>query len=135
MPLTVISSVNNEGKNVILGYALVERETNETYKWLMAKLIELSDGVEPAVIHTDFDPAMCHGIEKTFNKTLHLLCQWHMKQNFKKNFLELKSMKSFEARELRHAIISLIFTDSMKEWQHATEMIFSSTLILSLIHI
>lgn len=58
MPLTVISSVNNEGKNVVLGFAIVEHETSETYEWLMNKLKEINDGVEPGVIHTDFDPAM-----------------------------------------------------------------------------
>jgi len=50
MPLTVISSVNNEGKNIVVGFALVEKETNETYKWMMEKLVEIGDGREPAVI-------------------------------------------------------------------------------------
>lgn len=31
MPLVVLSGVNNEGKNCILGYALVKRECMETY--------------------------------------------------------------------------------------------------------
>ncbi len=31
MPLVVFTGLNNEGKNVLLGYALVQRETLETY--------------------------------------------------------------------------------------------------------
>ena len=31
MPLIVFTGLNNEGKNVLLGYALVQRETYETY--------------------------------------------------------------------------------------------------------
>jgi len=35
MPLVVFSGVNNEGKNCVLGYAIVKRETMETYTWLL----------------------------------------------------------------------------------------------------
>ena len=35
MPLVVFSGVNNEGKNCVLGYAIVKRETMETYAWLL----------------------------------------------------------------------------------------------------
>ena len=58
MPLTVFSSINNEGKNVIVGFALVQRETKETYEWLMQNMRTLNDEQEPGVILTDFDPAM-----------------------------------------------------------------------------
>lgn len=58
MPLTVLSSVNNEGKNIVVGFALVQHETKETYEWLMKNIKKINDGKEPGVIHTDFDPAM-----------------------------------------------------------------------------
>lgn len=35
LALTVISGINNEGKNIVLGFALVKRETLETYNWLL----------------------------------------------------------------------------------------------------
>lgn len=39
MALTVFSGVNNEGKNIILGYALVKRESLDTYEWLLKNFV------------------------------------------------------------------------------------------------
>ena len=33
--LTIFSGVSSENKNVILGIAFVQRETAETYEWLL----------------------------------------------------------------------------------------------------
>lgn len=74
LALTVFSGVNNEGKNVVMGFALVKRETIETYNWLLSNLVNFNSGVEPKVILTDFDPSMCGAIERTFKQTIHLLC-------------------------------------------------------------
>ena len=74
LALTVISGITNEGKNVVLGFALVKRETMDTYKWLLSNLLKFNDDLEPGVILTDFDASMCGAIEKTFSKTTHLLC-------------------------------------------------------------
>lgn len=70
----MISGINNEGKNIVLGFALVKRETMETYKWIISNLLRFNDGVEPRVILTDFDASMCGAIEESFNQTTHLLC-------------------------------------------------------------
>ncbi len=35
MALVILSGVNNEGKNVILGYGMLKRETMESYIWLL----------------------------------------------------------------------------------------------------
>ena len=74
LALTVFSGVNNEGKNVVLGFALVKRETMDTYKWLLSNLLRFNDNVEPGVILTDFDASMCGAIEHSFKTTIHLLC-------------------------------------------------------------
>ena len=74
LALTVFSGVNNEGKNVVLGFALLKRETMDAYKWLLANLVRVNQGLEPKVMLTDFDPSMCGAIEKTLKQTTHLLC-------------------------------------------------------------
>lgn len=74
LALTVFSGVNNEGKNIIFGFALVKRETLETYKWLLENLVRFNDGIEPKTVLTDFDPSMCGAIERVMNNTTHLLC-------------------------------------------------------------
>ena len=74
MALTVISGINHEGKNIVLGFALVKKETMETYKWIISNLLRFNDGVEPGAILTDFDASMCGAIEQTFKSSTHLLC-------------------------------------------------------------
>lgn len=74
MPLVVFSGVNNEGKNCVMGYALVKRETLETYVWLLQHLLNFNDGNGPKVLLTDFDPSMAGAIERALPKTTHLLC-------------------------------------------------------------
>lgn len=66
MPLVVFTGLNNEGKNVLLGYALVQRETLETYEWLLWTLVSLNGDKEPVVILTDFDASMAGAIESVF---------------------------------------------------------------------
>lgn len=103
MALTIFTAVNNEGRNVIVAFALVQRETMDTYEWLLKNLVNFNNGEAPKIILTDFDPSMSGAIEKTLPETTHLLCQWHMQQNFKKHFLYLnmiKGPKSLEARYL-----------------------------------
>lgn len=63
LALAVISGINNEGKNIVLGFGLVKRETMDTYKWVLNNLLRFNDGVEPGVILTDYDASMCGAIE------------------------------------------------------------------------
>jgi zinc finger SWIM domain-containing protein 3 len=80
MPLVIFSGVTSDGSNIILAYAIIKKEDVETYQWIMHKLIEFTEGVEPGVIITDYDSALCHGIERSLNKSIHLLCQFHIRQ-------------------------------------------------------
>ncbi|CAI2386947.1 unnamed protein product [Moneuplotes crassus] len=125
MALTIFSGVNCDGRNTVLGYALVKKETAESYKWLLSNLVKLS-GVEPGVILTDFDPSMCHGIERIFRNTTHLLCQWHMMCNFKRHFFYLRKKRSGAAKILHQKIIDTIFCRTPKEFHENQEIIFSS---------
>ena len=42
MALVVLSGVNNEGRNCILGYALLKRETMDSYIWLLQHLANMN---------------------------------------------------------------------------------------------
>ena len=74
MALTTFTGINNEGRNIILGYALLKRESMESYQWLLKTFTQLNDGIEPSVILTDYDASMCGAIEKVYTETTHLLC-------------------------------------------------------------
>ncbi|CAI2385530.1 unnamed protein product [Moneuplotes crassus] len=127
MPLTVITGIDNEGRNTVLAYALLKKEDKEAYIWLMQTFLKFVEYNEPGIILTDFDPSMCHGIERTFEKTTHLLCQWHVMNNFKRHFLYLQKKKGFGPKNLYQKIINLIYTPSAKEFQEIQEVLFSPT--------
>jgi MULE transposase domain len=59
LALAILSSVSNEGKNIILAVAFLSRETADNYSWLLRSLIEMNNEIEPATIMTDFDSSMC----------------------------------------------------------------------------
>ena len=125
MALTIFSGVNWDGRNTVLGYALVKKENSDTYKWLLSNLVKLT-GMEPGVILTDFDPSMWHGIERIFKNTTHMLWQWHMMCNFKRHFFFLTKKKDGASKILFQKIIDTIFTPNPKDFQELQEIIFSS---------
>lgn len=74
LALAVVNGISSEGKNLILAFALMNHETAENYTWLLKKLTEMNEGLEPKCIMTDFDASMCAAIESVYDKTIHLLC-------------------------------------------------------------
>ena len=52
-----------EGKNCIMGYAIVRRESLDTYSWIFQNLLACNNGIAPRVMLTDFDPSMAGAIE------------------------------------------------------------------------
>eukprot|EP00347_Sterkiella_histriomuscorum_P007670 403348024 len=127
LALTIISSVSGEGRNIILGFAFLSRETAEHYEWLLKNLVEFNNGKEPGTIITDFDSSMCAAIEKEFNKTTHLLCQWHMMQNLKKHFVFLNKTKKLHQKQLYNHIIECIYTPDPKKFQELQDIIFQQS--------
>ena len=74
LALAVVNGISSEGKNLILAVALMKEETAENYTWLLRKLTEMNDNLEPKAIMTDFDASMCQAIETVYTNTTHLLC-------------------------------------------------------------
>ena len=111
MPLIIFTGINCEGKNCVLGYALVRRETKETYVWLLTQFVLLQRGNAPQVLLTDFDPSMSSAIEAVMPDTTHLLCQWHIMQNLKKRFLYLNHKHNGASKLLYKLIVyEMLFT-------------------------
>jgi hypothetical protein len=44
LALAIVNGISSEGKNLILAFALMARETAENYTWLLRKLTEMNDG-------------------------------------------------------------------------------------------
>lgn len=58
---------------------------------------------------TDLEASICQAIELEYSTTLHLLCQWHVSQTFKKQFAYLSKRKSGTAKLLYNHIIDSIY--------------------------
>lgn len=129
LALVVISAVNNEGRNVVCGYALMSGESMDRYEWLFEKLKEFNDQIEPRVVLTDFDGAVSGAIERRWSSSQHLLCQWHMQQNFKKHFMYLTKLRNTGGllpKKLYKILVGdLIFGDCQKKFWQNIELIFS----------
>jgi hypothetical protein len=63
MPLVVFTGVNCEGRNCVLGFALVKNETKITYEWILKTFVQLQRQNSPKVLLTDFDPSMSSAVE------------------------------------------------------------------------
>ncbi|CAI2359717.1 unnamed protein product [Moneuplotes crassus] len=126
MPLVVFSGVTCEGNNIIFAYAFIKKEDIESYQWVMKKFVFYNDSLEPGVVLTDFDSALCHGIERSMNKSVHLLCQFSIQQLFRRQFIHLSKRKSASANMLYRHIIETISTNSSQRFLELQDIIFSS---------
>lgn len=72
--------VHNHNCSTIFVVALVSNETEETYVWVLEKLLEAMKGKEPNVVITDGDNAVRNAIKRVFPKAHHELCAWHLLQ-------------------------------------------------------
>lgn len=81
MSLVTISGISSDNKNIVLAFALIQKEQAEVYEWILRKLKDFSGGLEPRCIITDYDLALCTAIERVYSApksggcgTTHLLC-------------------------------------------------------------
>lgn len=53
MPFAPIVGVNGHGRTVVFGWALLEDQKAEMFKWLLSTFFEVMGGKEPDIIMTD----------------------------------------------------------------------------------
>jgi len=73
-PVVVFSGVNHHNQSILFAAAIVVKETNETYAWLLERFLEAMGGKSPILVITDGDIAMRDAIKKVFPKARHRLC-------------------------------------------------------------
>jgi MULE transposase domain/FAR1 DNA-binding domain len=96
--LCVITVIDNNYKTRIVGCAIIEDETLNTYRWILDTLLT-DTGVYPGVIFTDSDPSMIQSIKEIYPDTQHLLCIFHIDLNLRK---KLKGKLGNKFEEFRH---------------------------------
>ncbi|KAI8537876.1 hypothetical protein RHMOL_Rhmol09G0058300 [Rhododendron molle] len=84
-PFVILAGVSNNFMTTIFGCALLSKETEETYNWVLATFLEAMDGKRPISVVTDGDLAMRNAIRNIFPHARHRLCSWHLERNAAKN--------------------------------------------------
>jgi hypothetical protein len=73
----------------LVACALVDDETEATFKWIYENIKIATGNIVPYSIYTDGDPAMFRAIKSVFDTTVHFICIYHIDQNIQK---KLKSV-------------------------------------------
>nr|XP_043616018.1 protein FAR1-RELATED SEQUENCE 11-like [Erigeron canadensis] len=81
MPCGIFVGVNNHGKTVLFGNALLRKETIDTFRWLMKTSVTIMEKM-PKTIITDQDLWMSEAIADEMPTTKHSYCIWHITSRF-----------------------------------------------------
>lgn len=78
------NGIDEAGRTVDLGVALVLDETAGTYEWQFQTWRAGMHDIPPNVIATDADPAASLAVGAVFPEAFHMWCLWHILQNLMK---------------------------------------------------
>ncbi|GAU43672.1 hypothetical protein TSUD_302350 [Trifolium subterraneum] len=83
LPLLEIVGTTSTDMTFVVGFAYMEYEKTDNYRWALEKLKGLftKQDILPQVIVTDRELALMHAIEFVFPHTVNLLCTWHVNKN------------------------------------------------------
>ncbi|XP_057430837.1 protein FAR1-RELATED SEQUENCE 5-like [Lotus japonicus] len=84
-PFVMFSGVNNHNQTTVFASAIIANETEETYIWLLERLVEAMKGKCPTSVITDGHLSMKNAITTVFPSAHHRLCAWHLLQNATRN--------------------------------------------------
>ena len=62
LPTVTILEINNYGKNIVLGFALISKETIESYKWVFEQLKKAWKTQKPQTFICDECPSINEGL-------------------------------------------------------------------------
>ncbi|XP_071729218.1 protein FAR1-RELATED SEQUENCE 11-like [Rutidosis leptorrhynchoides] len=81
MPFGIFVGIDNNGRTILFGCALLRNETTKTFEWLM-KIFVLHMTKAPKTILTDQDKCIIEAISKEMPSTKHAFCIWHITNKF-----------------------------------------------------
>ncbi|XP_071700907.1 protein FAR1-RELATED SEQUENCE 11-like isoform X2 [Rutidosis leptorrhynchoides] len=81
MPCALFVGINNYGKTVLFGSALLRNETTDTFRWLMKTFVTTMKKSSKTII-TDQDKCMSEAIAIEMPTTKHSYCIWHITSKF-----------------------------------------------------
>ncbi|GAU16800.1 hypothetical protein TSUD_200430 [Trifolium subterraneum] len=83
LPLLEIVGTTSTNLTFNVGFAYMESEKTDNYRWALEKLKGLftKQDILPQVIVTDRELALMNAIESVFPHAVNLLCTWHVNKN------------------------------------------------------
>ena len=94
MILCIIIVIDNHYKSRIIASAIIEDETQDTFRWIYEILPE-ETGIVPKTIFTDSDPSMTSAIRHVYPSTSHYYGIFHIDLNLRKKFQNIKKVKVY----------------------------------------
>jgi hypothetical protein len=76
LPFATIVGINNHGRTLLLGCALLHDRKAETLKWMFQTLLEVMGGKIPGSVVTSQDEAMAKAIVEIMPQVRHMFCKW-----------------------------------------------------------
>jgi hypothetical protein len=94
MPFAPIVGVDNHGKTLLFGCALLKDQTADTFKWLFETFLIANNGKAPGTVITDQDQAIGMALDSKFPMSVRRFCFWHiMKVLREKNLAYFRKKK------------------------------------------
>ncbi|XP_074288924.1 protein FAR1-RELATED SEQUENCE 11-like [Silene latifolia] len=81
MPFGIFIRIDNHGRTILFGCALLRNERTDTFRWLMKTFLTIMKK-SPKTIITDQDPWMTEAMKLEMKYTKHAFCIWHITSKF-----------------------------------------------------
>ncbi|KAL4575093.1 hypothetical protein LXL04_021934 [Taraxacum kok-saghyz] len=121
MPFGIFVGIDNHGRTILLGCALLRNEKLNTFEWLFKNFTLLMKKA-PKTILTDQDPWMKQALETEMPYTKHAFCIWHITTKFSSWFTSvLRSDYSSWCTEF----YSLYKLDSVEEFEQQWPLVIA----------
>ncbi|KAE8215912.1 hypothetical protein CF319_g8971 [Tilletia indica] len=95
MPFVHFVGLTGTSSTFCSAVALVTREREEDYTWVLKEYKKMMDDLEIHVIVTDRDAALGNAIAQIFPQAQHNLCRWHINKNIVTNCKQYFSEDAF----------------------------------------
>ena len=93
--LGCFTTINEHGKSLLVGQALVLRERDCDYEWQVTQWLRHTPSA-PKVLMTDADPACAKAVRTLLLGTKHLWCIWHIMENIRKKMARSLGKHGFQ---------------------------------------
>ncbi|XP_047081513.1 protein FAR1-RELATED SEQUENCE 5-like [Lolium rigidum] len=121
MPFTPIIGINNYGRTIVLGCALLQDQRAETYKWMLHTFLQEMGGNMPRVIITNQDEGMAKAIAEVMPQVRHRFCKWDVMGKAQEKLAALAARGNIKGELDNLVDNSLIETEFEEGWSALIE--------------